>query len=93
MPIKEFLARNEPYTHLDVLFEFPWIRDSKRGDCCIRECVHGIQGHGESGGSRREARVQGWKDQNVNIAVGEFSGDFAGRGDVFVEGGVEEDIL
>lgn len=55
--------------------------------------MHRIQGLGEGGRSRREQRVQGRTGQNVNIAVGELLGDFAGGGDVFVEGGEDKDTL
>lgn len=55
--------------------------------------MHCIQGHGEGNRGRWGERIQGRADQNVNIAVGELLGDFAGRGDVFVEAGEEGNIL
>lgn len=75
------------------MFEFSWIWNSERSDVCITDSVHCIEGHGEGGGSRWEERIQRCADQNVNIAVGELLGHFAGRGDEFVEGGEEGNIL
>lgn len=93
MPFKKFPACNEPNIYLDIVFEFSWIWNSKRSGRCITDDVLCIQGHGEGGGSRWEERIQGRADQNVNIAVGELLRDYAGRGDVFVEGGEERNIL
>lgn len=75
------------------MIEFSWIWNCKRIDCCITDDVLCTQGHGESGGSRWEERIQGRTDDNVNITVEELLGYFAGRGDVFVEGGEEGNIL
>lgn len=52
-----------------------------------------IQGLGEGGGNRWEERTQGRADPNVDIARGQLLWDYAGRGDVYVEGGEEGNNL